>query len=274
MKKYIGMKKLFLLAVFMLIGLSLSAQDVIVRRNGQTVEAKVTEVNPDNVRYKRFDNPDGPTFTILISDIQSITYENGSTDVFEAPAAAAPAPAQKAAAQEESDELFALNPDMLRDGLRYKKIKRNYVKTDYVYLQNPRYSTSRAWWNVLVPGVAQFSMGEVGLGIRYMFFNAAWYTLSSVYLFLEEPFPIGKDFYLQDEGTICFLLGMSGQILNTVLSIVNATKVAKVKSLYYHDLNVLHRSGQISFDVTPVVLPYYSQNGLALAPGIGMQLKF
>lgn len=267
------MKKLLLPALLMLVGLSLSAQDVIVRRNGQSVEARITEVNPDNVRYKRFDNPDGPTFTILISDIQSITYENGTTDVFQE---AAPAPAQGAvaAAPGETDEIFALNPAMLRDGLRYKKLKRNYVKSHYVYLENPRYSTSRAWWNVLVPGVAQFSMGEVGLGIRYVFFDAAWFTLSSVYLFLGEPFPIGKDFYLQDEGTICFLLGMSGQILNTVLSIVNANKVAKVKSLYYHDLNVLHRTGQLSFDVAPVVLPVYSQNGLAMAPGIGMQLKF
>ena len=143
------------------------------------------------------------------------------------------------------------------------------MKSDYIYLSDPRYSTSRAWLNLLLPGLAQYTMGEAGLGTRYLLFDAAWGTLSCVYLFLGESTP----FYM-DEGTVCFAIGSAGIILNTVLSIVNANKVAKVKSLYYHDLNVLRRTNQLSFDFSPVVLPVYSQNGLALAPGLGMQLRF
>lgn len=74
------MKRLLMIVVLSLPGLAMGAQDLIVRRDGQSVKAKITEVNPDNVRYKRFDNLEGPTFTILLSDIQSITYENGTTD--------------------------------------------------------------------------------------------------------------------------------------------------------------------------------------------------
>ena len=74
------MKRLLIIVVLSLPGLTVGAQDLIVRRDGQSVKAKITEVNPDNVRYKRFDNLEGPTFTILLSDIQSITYENGTTD--------------------------------------------------------------------------------------------------------------------------------------------------------------------------------------------------
>lgn len=242
------------MVVLSLSGLTLGAQDLIVCRDGQSIKAKITEVNPDNVRYKRFDNLEGPTYTLLLSDIQSIAYENGTTDSFDATP---------------DSEIFAIHPEQLRDRLHYRKLKRNYVRSNYIYLTDPHYSTSRGWLNLILPGLAQFTMGEAGLGIRYVFFEAAWTTFSSVYLFLGESTP----FYM-DEGTLCFAIGSAGILLNTVLSIVNANKVAKVKSLYYHDLNVLHRTNQLSFEFAPVVLPVYSLDGLALAPGLGMQLKF
>ena len=36
------------------------AQDIIVTKDARKINAKVTEVNVDNVRYKNFDNQDGP----------------------------------------------------------------------------------------------------------------------------------------------------------------------------------------------------------------------
>lgn len=35
------------------------AQDLIVRTDSTRIEARVTEVSPETVRYKRFSNPDG-----------------------------------------------------------------------------------------------------------------------------------------------------------------------------------------------------------------------
>ena len=37
------------------------AQDLIVRTDSTRIEARVTEVSPETVRYKRFSIPDGPT---------------------------------------------------------------------------------------------------------------------------------------------------------------------------------------------------------------------
>ena len=58
------------------------AQDTIVKRNNETIIANILEVASNTVKYKRFDLPEGPMFTIYKSDIVSIRYVNGIIDVF------------------------------------------------------------------------------------------------------------------------------------------------------------------------------------------------
>lgn len=69
------------------------AQDLIVRTDSTRIEARVTEVSPETVRYKRFSNPDGPTYVLPVAGIDYIRYANGETDRFRQPAAPAPDPA-------------------------------------------------------------------------------------------------------------------------------------------------------------------------------------
>lgn len=69
------------------------AQDLIVRTDSTRIEARVTEVSPETVRYKRFSNPDGPTYVLPVAGIDYIRYANGETDRFRQPAAPAHAPA-------------------------------------------------------------------------------------------------------------------------------------------------------------------------------------
>jgi|GEM_PF-779885 hypothetical protein len=70
---------LFLLMTFGV--LSVSAQDVIVRRDGDELQCKILEVSKNEVRYKRWTNQEGPAFTEKKSDIFMIKYENGEKDV-------------------------------------------------------------------------------------------------------------------------------------------------------------------------------------------------
>lgn len=58
------------------------AQDVITKRNGEDINAKILEVNQNDIKYKKADNLNGPTFTISKSDILMVRYENGSKDIF------------------------------------------------------------------------------------------------------------------------------------------------------------------------------------------------
>ncbi len=88
------MKKSMLLLFWALCcGISAAvAQDLIVRTDSTRIEARVTEVSPETVRYKRFSNPDGPTYVLPVAGIDYIRYANGETDRFRQPAAPAPAP--------------------------------------------------------------------------------------------------------------------------------------------------------------------------------------
>lgn len=89
-------KALFLAG--MLFVLTASAQDVIKMKDGKEIQAKISEITQDEIKYKNFDYQDGPTFTINKSDVSTITYANGMTEEVKATA--------KPAKQEEESESF------------------------------------------------------------------------------------------------------------------------------------------------------------------------
>lgn len=77
------MKK-FLLVLVATMGVSLSAvaQDVIVLKNAEEVQAKVESVGLQEVIYRKLDNLEGPTYAIAKSEVLFIKYANGQKDVF------------------------------------------------------------------------------------------------------------------------------------------------------------------------------------------------
>lgn len=64
------------------LSIAVFSQDVITKKTGDDVQVKIIEVNQNELKYKQFDNADGPTFTIAKSDILMVRYENGTSDVF------------------------------------------------------------------------------------------------------------------------------------------------------------------------------------------------
>lgn len=57
-----------------------SAQDLIVKKNGKVVEARVVKVGYDNISYTRADEPDGPLRTMPAWLISCIRYADGHVD--------------------------------------------------------------------------------------------------------------------------------------------------------------------------------------------------
>ena len=76
------MKNQIVLTMLSLAALNVAAQDVVVKKDGSTILAKVLEVNQDNIKYKKFSNQNGPTYTINLSDVMSVNYENGEKEDF------------------------------------------------------------------------------------------------------------------------------------------------------------------------------------------------
>lgn len=58
------------------------SQDVITKKDGTDIQSKILEVNTSEVKYKKFDNQTGPTFTVVKSELMMIRYENGTKDIF------------------------------------------------------------------------------------------------------------------------------------------------------------------------------------------------
>lgn len=60
-----------------------NAQDVIVLKTNSTILSKVLEINSSEIKYKKYSNPNGPTYTIGKNEIVAINYENGEKELFE-----------------------------------------------------------------------------------------------------------------------------------------------------------------------------------------------
>lgn len=95
------MKRIVLLLTALGGALTVAAQDMIVKTDATRIEARVTEISPEAVRYKRFSNPDGPTYVLPVGEIDHIRYANGEEESFRKstnapaapPVASTPAPA-------------------------------------------------------------------------------------------------------------------------------------------------------------------------------------
>lgn len=97
------MKRLFFLTLAVFCILSSFGQDVIIKQDGTELNTKVVEIGLNEIRYKKFENLDGPTYVVSKADVFMIRYQNGERElikVTEAPARPAditpPAAAQTA----------------------------------------------------------------------------------------------------------------------------------------------------------------------------------
>lgn len=105
-----------LLAVLTLLALAnaVHAQDKIYRKNGQIIKAKILEIGVEEVKYKPFENPDGPLYVLPQDKILKIVFENGKTEKF--------APDLKDPEQYEGQLRKALKVDFLGPLLGYTQI--------------------------------------------------------------------------------------------------------------------------------------------------------
>ena len=77
------MKRIALLLLAAFFGVfAASAQDLIVKIDSTKIEARVIEISPESVRYKRFSNPEGPTYVLPTAEIHYIRYANGEVEYY------------------------------------------------------------------------------------------------------------------------------------------------------------------------------------------------
>jgi len=56
--------------------------DNIILKNGEEISAKVIEITPDYIKYKKCTNQDGPTISIYKHEVLMLIYYDGSKEIF------------------------------------------------------------------------------------------------------------------------------------------------------------------------------------------------
>ena len=78
MKKFL----VFSFLACILASVSANAQDVIVKTDNSTILSKVEEISAESIKYRKWDNLDGPIYVLNISEVISINYSNGTMETF------------------------------------------------------------------------------------------------------------------------------------------------------------------------------------------------
>lgn len=68
------------LTAIILQSLTLMGQDTLYMKSGIKIPSQIIEISPLEVKYKKLDNIDGPTFVTHNADINLIKYKNGAVD--------------------------------------------------------------------------------------------------------------------------------------------------------------------------------------------------
>lgn len=226
------MKKFFLLLTISLFCFSAGAQDIITKTTGVEIEAVVTEINSDTIKYRKFSNLDGPLYSIPTNQVLSIVFENGEKEVFNENVNSAP--------------VQSISPN-IQQGLRYRQLKSMYSSKDYVRdIMDPYSPGWCAFGSFVLPGLGQICCGEWGRGLAFIGSGIGWTLLTA-------PTLTG--------------LWLVGEIGLGVWAICDAVKVAKVIDMYYQDLK---KYSSLDLNVYPSFA--YVPTGLGFQPTAGLTL--
>lgn len=246
------MKKLIIVLTGVL-GLSLPAfsQDIITTRDGDEIEAKVLEIDSQNVKYRLYSEPDGVMYTVRKADLMMIQYENGRKEVF--------------ANQSSFNRMLSLREpaEGLVPGMKYKELKDIYSPSEYISMPGDPYSPGLSGvLSFLIPGLGQMICDEVGRGFGFLG--------GSVGLAIVTGVGLGYSYYSTDAAIVAIINSIGLLTLN-IIAIVDAVKVAKVKNMYVQDMRSAY-----SFDLNlrPSIDYIPSVSGMQPTVGLTLALNF
>ena len=253
------MKKLLCIFVFALSAfISLNAQDIITKKDGTDIPAKILEVNIDEVKYKRYSNLEGPTYTILKSDILIVRYENGENEVFNA--------------IDQRSIYKANTTQTVVPGMKYREYK-DFYDTQF-YVPQPGDPYSRGWAGVassFIPGLGECIDGEWGRGLAFFCADVGLSLLGISQITAVNVDNYGNTTY-QANGLFWSI--QVARIALNIWSICDAVHIAKVKNMYYQDLRGQRAS--LDFNIEPFIT--YAQAGMQSSPlpvaGLSMRVSF
>lgn len=81
--KQLKMKNLSITIIFTLISIISFGQDKIVKKDLTEILCKVSEIGTSEIKYNKWDNLEGPLYTIKKSEVLKIVFANGTVELIE-----------------------------------------------------------------------------------------------------------------------------------------------------------------------------------------------
>jgi len=245
------MKKAIIASLFFLAAAAFcNAQDIITTKSGEDIEAKILEVSPKEIKYKKFSNLEGPIFTLPVKDILIVRYETGENEIF-------------------TTQPVMLNTDKkVVPGMRYQDYKGLYDSSRYMKQPNDPYSPFWAGFgSFIIPGLGEAITGEWGRAAGFFFSNLGIALSQSL---IVNDAVIREGDYAYDHLPAGYWILMAGRIGLNVWSICDSVKIAKIKDMYYQDMQAQRAALDIRLDP---FFAYTPAGGNQLQPVTGFSLR-
>lgn len=241
------MKKLLFILAFAVCGsFCLSAQDIITLHDGTDIQAKILEVTTTEVKYKKFSNLEGPTFSLPKSDIQIVHYQNGENEVFNSFTASG-----------------AVYP-----GMRYKEYKDFYNPREYVRMPSDK---NNPFWigfaDFFIPGLGNAINGEWGRAAIFFGGNMGLYLLGNT-----QRTPVSTSTGIAYQYNTLYYVILGARVGLNIWGIVDAVNVCKIKNMYYQDISG-HRAS-LDIKVEPfITYNPYTPTGMKPVSGLSCKIN-
>jgi len=121
------MKKItfILLLITTCVCIAAKSQDIIVKNDKSEIKSKILEITEELIKYKKFEMPDGPTYSINKADVFMLLYANGNKEYIENKVIPKPA------SQPAQDTTTDAENDILEPGIYYfNPLTQHYLEID------------------------------------------------------------------------------------------------------------------------------------------------
>lgn len=170
------------------------AQDTIVKNNGNKTIAKVLEIGNTQVKYKKFDFQDGPTYVEDKSGIRMIIFSNGAKEEFSpAPVVVTPSPTvvsiehSKTAPEEANADYYGARSSSPSSSIKLKQRGNAFYLNGTRIREKVMFQTLRDTKDKQIIDLAGQSRDAQKL--KYIGFGAIPLGIASVY-FLSESYNV------------------------------------------------------------------------------------
>ena len=245
------MKNLLLFIVLFCTSLITMAQDVIVKKDGSIIQSKVMEINGVEIKYKKWSNQEGPMYSIIRSEVNSINFQNGEVELF----------------ANETQSTRSIIGRMERDGrdlvLDGRELTEEEVR-ELVGEQN--YQTYLGARKQIVVGRAFTPVFWVSLG-------ATIGLIASAYVFEERHYYYGSNYYYGPNEVLLLAGYITGAVADVSLPLMCIFKgIGKGRLNWVADeYNRNGKASAFSYQLSPSIMKC---NSMELQNNFGLGLTF